>query len=137
RKLFFYAFDLLELNGWDLRPCKLIDRKAVLEKLSDWNDMLRLSAHASGNAAELYRNACAMQLEGIVSKKADAPYRAGRSQGWVKVKCLCQDEFIVLGWTPPGGRRTGLGSLHVGYFDPEGRLHYAGGVGTGFSEREL
>jgi bifunctional non-homologous end joining protein LigD len=57
--------------------------------------------------------------------------------GWLKVKCLGRDELIVLGWTPPGGSRTGIGALHVGYFDPEGRLHYAGGVGTGFSEREL
>ena len=137
RRLFLYAFDLLELNGWDLRPCKLLDRKAVLEKLSDWNDMLRFSTHVAGNAADLYRNACEMLLEGIVCKKADSPYRAGRGRGWVKVKCTDQAEFIVLGWTPPGGSRTGFGALHVGYFDPEGRLHYAGGVGTGFSAREL
>ena len=137
RKLFFYAFDLLELNGWDLRPCKLLDRKAVLEKISDWNDMLRFSTHVAGNAADLYRNACEMHLEGIVCKKADAPYRAGRGRGWIKVKCVGQDEFIVLGWTPPRGSRNGLGALHVGYFDPDRRLHYAGGVGSGFSEREL
>ena len=72
-----------------------------------------------------------MGLEGIICKQADAPYRAGRGRGWLKVKCRGREELVVLGWTPPGGSRTGLGSLHLGYYDPEGRLHYAGGVGTG------
>ena len=62
-----------------------------------------------------------MGLEGIICKQADAPYRAGRGHGWVKVKCHGREEFIVLGWTPPGGSRTGLGSLHLGYYDPQGR----------------
>ena len=137
RKLCFCVFDLLELNGWDLRPCRLIDRKAILEKLGDWAGMLRFGTHVEGNAAELYRHACDMHLEGIVCKQADAPYRAGRSRSWVKVKCLGQDEFVVLGWTPPAGTPTGLGALHVGYLDPDGRSHYAGGVGTCFSEKEL
>ena len=136
-KLNFYAFDLLELEGWDLRACQLLDRKTVLEKLTDWRGLLRFSAHVAGNTHEMRRNACHMHLEGIVCKQADAAYRGGRGHGWLKVKCLGRDELIVLGWTPPGGSRKGIGALHVGYFDPEGRLHYAGGVGTGFSEREL
>ena len=137
QKLNFYAFDLLELEGWDLRACQLLDRKTVLEKLTDWRGLLRFSAHVAGNTHEMRRNACHMHLEGIVCKQADAAYRGGRGHGWLKVKCLGRDELIVLGWTPPGGSRKGIGALHVGYFDPEGRLHYAGGVGTGFSEREL
>ena len=64
------------------------------------------------------------------------PMRRSR-HGWLKVKCLGREEFIVLGWTPPRGSRTGLGALHLGYYDPRHRLHYAGGVGTGFSEEEL
>ena len=81
--------------------------------------MLRYSDHQVGKAAEMQREACRMGLEGIICKQADAPYRAGRGRGWVKVKCRGREEFVVLGWTPPGGSRTGLGSLHVGYYDPQ------------------
>jgi bifunctional non-homologous end joining protein LigD len=133
----FCAFDLLARDGWDLRNCALIERKRLLEGLSDWKGVLRFSAHQIGNPAAMRRTACDMHLEGIVCKRADAPYRAGRSDAWIKLKCLGREELIVLGWTPPAGSRTGIGALHVGYFDPAGRLHYAGGVGTGFSEREL
>jgi bifunctional non-homologous end joining protein LigD len=132
-----YLFDLLHLDGWDLRACRLIDRKRVLSGLADWRGMLRYSDHHDADAAGMRREACRMGLEGIVCKQADAPYRAGRGHGWVKVKCLGREEFIVLGWTSPGGSRTGLGSLHLGYYDPQGALHYAGGVGSGFSDREL
>jgi bifunctional non-homologous end joining protein LigD len=83
------------------------------------------------------REACRMGLEGIICKQADAPYTPGRGHGWLKVKCRGREEFVVLGWTAPQGSRTGLGSLHLGYYDPAGRLHYAGGVGTGFSDTEL
>jgi bifunctional non-homologous end joining protein LigD len=137
RALHFFAFDLLALDGWDLRACKLIDRKRLLEPLDDWQGLLRYSAHVVGNAGAMRTRACGMNLEGIICKKADAPYRAGRNGAWVKVKCLGREELIVLGWTPPAGSRTGIGALHVGYYDPGHRLHYAGGVGTGFSEREL
>jgi bifunctional non-homologous end joining protein LigD len=137
RKLFFYVFDLLELDGWDLRGCKLTDRKALLERSVDWSGMLRFSGHTDGDLGEMHRNACKMKLEGIVCKKSDALYKAGRGHGWVKLKCLGRDELIVLGWTPPSGSRTGIGALHLGYFDPEGGLHYAGGVGTGFSVKVL
>jgi bifunctional non-homologous end joining protein LigD len=137
RALFFYVFDLLELNGWDLRPCDLLSRKAALKQITDWSGMLRYSEHVVGHADEMWRNACQMHLEGIVCKQAHAPYRAGRGRGWLKLKCVGRDELVVLGWTPPAGSRSGIGALHVGYFDPQHCLHYAGGVGTGFSDREL
>jgi bifunctional non-homologous end joining protein LigD len=136
-KLHFYVFDLLALNGWDLRPCRLLERKRVLEGLDAWRGRLRFSAHDVGHAAAMQRRACEMKLEGIVCKRADAPYRAGRGHGWVKVKCLGREEFVVLGWTKPAGRRTGFGALHLGSYDADGVLHYAGGVGSGFSERDL
>jgi bifunctional non-homologous end joining protein LigD len=136
-RLIFYAFDLLHLNGWDLRPCALIERKRVLSGLADWSGMLRYSDHLRGQTHEMRRVACQMHLEGIICKQADAPYRGGRGRSWVKLKCAGREELVVLGWTPPGGSRIGIGALHVGYYDPEGRLHYAGGVGTGFSEQEL
>lgn len=136
-RLMFYAFDLLHLDGWDLRPCSLLERKRVLRGLNAWKGMLRYSDHHAGDAHALKVNACRMHLEGIVCKKADAPYRGGRGHAWVKVKCGAREELVVLGWTPPAGSRVGIGALHVGYFDPEGTLHYAGGVGTGFDDNAL
>jgi len=135
--LVLYVFDLLHLDGWDLRPCALIDRKRALHALDPWRGMLRYSDHQAGEAPAMLRHACAMKLEGIVCKRARAPYRSGRSHDWVKVKCRGREEFVVLGWTPPRGSRAGLGALHLGYYDARHRLHYAGGVGTGFSEQEL
>ncbi|HEY6432378.1 MAG TPA: DNA ligase D [Acetobacteraceae bacterium] len=136
-RLNFYVFDLLHLNGWDLRPCRLLDRKQVLRELTDWRGMFRYSDHHLGQSAEMRREACRMGLEGIICKQVDASYTPGRGHGWLKVKCSGREEFVVLGWTAPQGSRTGLGSLHLGYFDTAGRLHYVGGVGTGFSETEL
>jgi bifunctional non-homologous end joining protein LigD len=136
-KLFFYVFDLLHLDGWDLRCCTLLERKCVLAGLTDWTGMLRYSDHHIGEAAAMWRNACEMHLEGIVCKQGSALYRAGRGGSWVKVKCGGRDEFIVLALPPPGGSRTGFVALHVGYYDPKGDLHYAGGVGSGFDGKEL
>ena len=135
--LHLYLFDLLHLDGWDLRLCRLVDRKRLLVDLSDWRGMLRYSDHHMGDMSVMRREACRMGLEGIVGKKADGPYHEGRGHGWVKVKCVGREEFLVLGWTPPGGSRIGLGSLHLGYYDSQGRLHYAGGVGSGFTGDEL
>ena len=135
--LSFYLFDLLHLDGWDLRGCCLLDRKRLLAKLSDWGDMLRYSDHQTGDTKGLWQESCRLGLEGVLCKQANAFYQPGRGPSWVKVKCRGRDEFVVLGWTPPGGNRTGLGSLHLGYYDAHGKLHYAGGVGSGFSDVEL
>ena len=135
--LYFYAFDLLHLNGWDLRPAPLLERKRALEALPGWNDRIRFAEHVVGNAAALRREACRHKIEGIICKRADAPYRAGRSAAWLKIKCQGREEFVVLGWTPPGGSRRGIGALALGFYDPDGALHYVGAVGTGFSDREL
>jgi bifunctional non-homologous end joining protein LigD len=135
--LYFFLFDLLHRDGWDLTACRLLDRKRVLFGLADWRGLVRYSDHQLGGAGPLLHEACTMGLEGIICKTAAAPYRAGRGRSWLKVKCHNREEFVVLGWTPPGGSRTGLGSLHLGYYDRQGKLHYAGGVGTGFSDDEL
>lgn len=137
RALHLYLFDLLHLDGWDLRSCRLADRKQALAALGPWRDPLRFSDHLVGETPRVRRQACTMGLEGILCKRADAPYRGARTRDWVKVKCQGRDEFIVLGWTPPAGSRTGLGSLHLGFRDEAGGLHYVGGVGTGFDEKEL
>ena len=135
--LAYYGFDIIHLDGWDLRGCTLLDRKRILAAAVPWGGMIRYSDHHEGRAAELHASACRMKLEGIICKRADAPYQPGRSGTWLKVKCLGREELIVLGWTPPAGSREGIGALQLGYHDPEGRLHYAGGVGTGFTQKEL
>jgi bifunctional non-homologous end joining protein LigD len=135
--LVFYLFDLLHLDGWDLRKCALRDRKDRLKGIDTWHGMLRYSDHHEGDAARMRQVACKMKLEGIICKKADAPYRSGRSHDWLKVKCAGREELLIIGWTEPGGSRTGLGSLHLGYYDQRGCLHYAGGVGSGFSDETL
>ncbi|MGE0223463.1 MAG: DNA ligase D [Acetobacteraceae bacterium] len=135
--LFLFLFDLLHLDGWDLRACPLRERKRLLHDLDPWTGMLRYSDHHEGDTAEMRRAACRMKLEGILCKRADAPYRAGRGTDWRKVKCQGREEMVVLGWTPPAGSRTGFGALHLGYYDQQGNLHYAGGAGSGFSDDEL
>ncbi len=135
--LTFYAFDLLHLDGWDLRGCSLVERKRILAGLADWTGMLRYSDHHVGDTHAMLKGACQMKLEGIICKKSDGLYRPGRGADWVKVKCSGREEFVVLGWTAPGGSRLGIGALQVGYRDPEGNLQYAGAVGTGFNDKEL
>lgn len=135
--LVLFAFDLLHLDGMDLRPCRLDVRKAAMDRLAIWNDRLRFSDHIQGDAGPVRRQACTMGLEGIIAKRADAPYRPGRGADWIKLKCAGREEFVVLGWTPPHRSRVGIGALELGFYDPDGRLHYAGGVGTGFTDGEL
>jgi bifunctional non-homologous end joining protein LigD len=135
--LVLYAFDLLHLNGLDLRGCRLDTRKAAMEKLDFWNGRLRFSDHIQGDAGPVRRQACTMGLEGIIAKRADSRYRAGRGPDWVKLKCAGREEFVVIGWTPPRRSRVGIGALELGFYDPDGALHYAGGVGTGFTDGEL
>jgi bifunctional non-homologous end joining protein LigD len=137
--LVFYAFDLLYLDGWDLRGAVLEDRKAALTALvpADSDGALRYSDHQIGRGPDFFRHACGYHLEGIVSKRRDSTYRAGRHDSWLKIKCDNREEFVVIGFSDPAGGRQGLGALLLGYYDPEGELHYAGRVGTGFSDTLL
>src|ERR1700719_1511404 len=89
-----------------------------------------------GRGPAFHEQACKLELEGIVSKRADAPYTPG-NRLWVKVKCLHREEFVVVGWTDPEGSRPYLGALLLAYYDPDGRLVYAGRVGTGIKQAEL
>jgi bifunctional non-homologous end joining protein LigD len=137
RDLLYYAFDLMHLDGWDLRPCRLDDRKSLLRKVSDWKGSLRYSDHHEGDGAELFSLAAKTGLEGIVMKRRDAPYRAGRNASWVKIKNLGRAEFVIIGWTKPAKARIGFAALEIATYDAQGALHYAGGVGTGFSDAVL
>src|SRR5215468_5457590 len=98
---------------------------------------LHYSDHVIGQGPEFYDNACAMSVEGIVSKRADAPYTPGNRGLCRKVKCLNRAEFAVVGWTEPEGRRPYLGALLLGYYDANGKLIYAGRAGSGINDAEL
>ena len=136
--LYFYAFDLLFLNGLDLRGAKLEDRKEVLRTLLDGAPaVIRYSDHVRGGGPEFHENACRMRLEGIISKRASSRYAETRSRDWLKVKCLRRQEFVIAGWSEPTGSRESLGSLVLGVHDDDGRLRYSGRVGTGFDNRTL
>ena len=135
----FFAFDLLYNDGWDLTGAALEDRKAALSEIIPPHSegILRYSDHQAGQGPAVLRQASSLDLEGIVSKRRDAPYRPGRGSTWLKIKCRNRDEFVVVGFTDPEGRREGFGALLAGYYDPSGTLRYAGRVGTGFSAARL
>lgn len=132
----FYAFDLLAFGDHDLRALPLLRRKALLREVLPAIGPIRFSDHIEEKGAEMYGQVCALGLEGIVGKKADAPYRAGRSSDWVKVRALRTGDFVIVGWTEPRGSRAGFGALHLAEY-VEATLVYVGSVGTGFSDRRL
>lgn len=134
----YYLFDLLHCNGHDLRALPLEQRRQTLAKLLQGRDdgPLRFSESVMSDGKDFYKAACRLALEGIVAKRKDLPYEAGRSDAWVKVKCANRQEFIICGYTPPYGKRKRFGALLLGYYEAGG-LRYAGLVGTGFSDASL
>jgi bifunctional non-homologous end joining protein LigD len=132
KELVFYAFDLLFEDGEDLRTLPLRERKARLEKLLSTRDgnRIRYVAHLQSNAEAVLSSACRMGLEGIVSKRLDAPYRPGRGDSWVKAKCRAGQDVVLGGWTSEGGS---VRSLLAGVYR-DGSLVYAGRIGTGFGQ---
>ena len=136
--LVFFVFDLLHLDELNLMPLPLADRKARLAVLLEQTDAaIRYSDHQIGLGPAFHRHACALGLEGIVSKRLDAAYRPGQGGRWLKTKCLNREEFVVVGWTDPEGSRPFTGALLLGYYDPDGWLVYAGRVGSGMRADQL
>lgn len=138
--LSYQLFDLLHLEGRDLSQTPLLERKAALRQLMDSFDggrEIRYTDHVIGEGPSFFEHACRLGLEGVVSKRVSAPYRAERNRHWLKVKCTHHEELVVGGYTEPGGSRSGFGALLLGAFDPAGALVYAGKVGTGFDQRSL
>ena len=131
----YYAFDLLFLEGRDLRSIKLDDRKAMLRALIGGADdgPLRFSDHHIASGPVFLENACRLALEGVVSKRRSGGYRSGRGRDWVKSKCISREDFVIGGFTLPSTQGPGIGALLVGYRE-NGKLRYAGRVGTGFAE---
>jgi bifunctional non-homologous end joining protein LigD len=129
----YYAFDLLHLNGADLTRQPLERRKALLRPLV--GGVLRFSEHFAEEGGLVLQHACRLSLEGVISKRADAPYRSGRSRDWIKSKCSARQEFVVGGYTRSGTGQAAIGSLILGVFQ-EGGLMPVGRVGTGFTARQ-
>lgn len=136
--LIYYVFDLLFLDDQDLRRRPLIERKALLKKLVDEiaDPQIRFSEHFQGVGEGMIQASCNMNLEGIICKKADAPYVSGRQGGWLKVKCGKRQEFVIGGFTEPAGSRHAFGSLLLGYYK-HGELTFAGKCGSGFDQKLL
>jgi bifunctional non-homologous end joining protein LigD len=144
--LTYFCFDLLHLNGHNTRDLPLRERKALLAQLLAHADphTLRLSEHLESDGPTIFRNACKLSAEGIVSKRASAKYHSGRSSDWIKCKCLLEQEFVIGGYTLPGAGHTGMrgvGALLLGYYEgargkgEPAKLIYAGRVGTGFNQK--
>src|SRR5947209_5156696 len=131
-----YAFDLMALAGCDLRPLPLERRKAVLERIVPPVGPIKYLEHFATDGEALYDQVVKLGLEGIVAKKADAPYRAGRSPNWLKIRADRTDDFAVVGFTRPKGSRSGFGALDLGAYR-DGKLAYAGRVGSGFTAAQL
>lgn len=133
---FLYAFDVLYLDRFDVTRLPLARRRELLGEAVAWSDRIRLTASVPAKGIEEWRRACEASEEGIVGKRLDSPYVPGRSDAWVKIKCVGRQEFVIAGWTDPQRSRVGLGALLVGYFEGD-RLRYAGKVGTGYSRDVL
>jgi bifunctional non-homologous end joining protein LigD len=135
--VFLYVFDLLRHEGRDVRDLPLRERKSLLRGALKFGGRMRYSAHRNEHGARLFREACRQGLEGLIAKRADSPYRSGaRSRDWLKLKCHLEQELVIGGFTAPQGSRTDFGALLVGYHE-DGRLRYAGKVGTGFDRATL
>jgi bifunctional non-homologous end joining protein LigD len=131
--VFFYLFDLLYLDGYDLSALALRRRKALLRQTIVFEDPVRFTAHRNQDGEAFLRDACEKGWEGLIAKRASAPYRHRRSSDWLKLKCTRGQELVIGGFTAPKGSREGFGALLLGYYDHD-VLRYAGKVGTGFDD---
>ena len=135
--LVYYAFDLLHLDGRDVSGLPLIERKALLEPLIADKPGLQFNGHETGDGELILRHAGKLGFEGVVSKTIDAPYAPGNRGLWRKAKWLNRQEFVIVGWSDPEGTRPHLGALLLGYYTDDGKLIYAGRVGTGMPDKVL
>ncbi len=136
RYITYFAFDLLHLNGRNLRGLPLLERKQLLKDLlalASGDSPLRVSEHLQADGNEVFKKACALGAEGIISKLAQAKYSSGRNGAWLKLKCRLEQEFVIGGFTSLSNGLDGVGALLLGYYE-EGKLRYAGRTGTGFTQ---
>ncbi|KTG16186.1 MULTISPECIES: non-homologous end-joining DNA ligase [unclassified Guyparkeria] len=131
-----YLFDLIYLEDSRLDQLPLRRRKALLRSTLAFEDPLRFTAHRNEDGETFFDEACRKGWEGLIAKRADAPYHHSRSRDWLKFKCVNQQELVIVGFTDPKGERHGFGALLLGYYEDD-ELRYAGKVGTGFDDRTL
>ena len=129
--VFYYVFDILWLEGRDVRKLPLRTRKRLLRDVLQFHGHVRWTQHRNRDGEALFKEACRKGWEGLIAKRADSPYATTRSRDWLKFKCEHGQELVVGGFTEPRGSRVEFGALLLGYYG-EGRLEYAGKVGTGF-----
>ena len=134
--VFLYVFDLLWVDGRDVRGLPLRTRKAVLRRALEFDGPVRLTPYRYRDGEALYREACRKGWEGLIAKRADSAYTSARSRDWLKFKCAGEQELVIGGYTAPRGSREELGALLLGHFE-NGALRYAGKVGTGFTHATL
>ncbi|HYF21699.1 MAG TPA: DNA ligase D [Ramlibacter sp.] len=138
-RIVYYLFDLPYCAGQNLREVPLVQRREVLRRVVERkpHPNVRFSEVFDAPAREILDSACRLGLEGVIAKRRDSAYVCRRSSDWIKLKCAHRQEFVIGGWTDPKGSRTGIGSLLLGVHEDDGRLRYAGNVGTGFNEKTL
>jgi bifunctional non-homologous end joining protein LigD len=134
--VFYYVFDLLWLEGADVRALPLRTRKRLLHDAISYDDPLRWTPHRNGDGEAMFKEACRKGWEGVIAKRADSRYSSTRSKDWQKFKCEAGQELVIGGFTAPRGSRTEFGALLLGYHDGAA-LRYAGKVGTGFDTETL
>jgi DNA ligase D-like protein (predicted ligase) len=134
--VFYYLFDIPHLEGYEVTALPVRTRKRVLRGALDFQGHLRFLPHRNRDGEKLYMDACRRGLEGLIAKRAESRYSGKRSTDWLKLKCSHEQELVIGGFTAPQGKRTDFGALLVGYYE-DGKLRYAGKVGTGFDQRTL
>jgi DNA ligase D-like protein (predicted ligase) len=134
--VYFYVFDILHVQAFDVTPVELRHRKVLLRRLLSYRGPLRFTSHRNRGGEALLQEVCSKGWEGVIAKRANSVYERRRSPNWLKFKCVNEQEFVIGGYTDPQGSRTGFGALLIGYYEGD-RLLYAGKVGTGFDASSL
>lgn len=134
--VYFYMFDVLYIDGYDLRDIALKERKKVLKTYFDFESPLFYTKHVKEDGKKALEDACEKGWEGLIAKDYNSNYVSSRSKKWLKFKCENNQEFVIVGYTEPGGDRIGFGALLLGYYE-NNDLKYAGKVGTGFTDELL
>jgi len=132
----FFAFDILELGGTDIKKLPNIERKERLRPIIPASGPFQYADHIVGSGGKLLAAMCNAGLEGIISKRADAPYRGKRSRTWLKVKCTLRGEYVIVGWTDSTTTKRGFGALLMAAKDGKD-MRYVGKVGTGFNDATI
>jgi len=134
--VYYYIFDCLYMEGYNMTKCSVRTRKKLLKQALVWQDPLRFTPHHNGHGLKYFKEACENGWEGIIAKHSTSSYVPGRSRKWLKFKCVMQQEFVICGFTDPQGERVGFGALLLGFYR-HGNLVYAGEVGTGYDDKTL